>query len=111
MTEPETLWGIKINLRPSYERLKRDQKPQGSPEWLNPHQISLWQEQGLIIWNSAQKRLERLSGHEALELLGKLDSQDSWKTDGISITRQVHRIQLPAPSRGCRKKTRDRSNR
>ena len=105
MPEIEKTWGLKFNPSPSYERLKRDQKPQGSPEWLNPHQISLWQEQGLIIWNSGQKRLERLSGHEALDLLGKLDSQDSWKSEGISITRQIHRIQTQMPPRGRRNKT------
>jgi hypothetical protein len=105
MPESEKTWGLKFNPSPSYERLKRDQKPQGSPEWLNPHQISLWQEQGLIIWNNAQKSLERLSGHEALDLLGKLNSQDSWKSEGISITRQIHRIQTQMPPRVRRKKT------
>jgi len=105
MPEPEKSWGLKFNPSPSYERLKRDQRPQGSPEWLNPHQISLWQEQGLVVWNSTEKRLERLSGREALDLLEKLVSKDSWKADGISITRQVHRIQIPVPSRGRRKKT------
>lgn len=41
----------------------------------------------------------------ALDLLEKLVFQDSWKADGISITRQVHRIQIQAPPRGRRKKT------
>jgi hypothetical protein len=103
MSEPENIWGLKLNPSPGYERLKRDQRPQGSPEWLNPHQVSLWQEQGLVVWNSTEKRLKSLSGHEALELLEKLASQDSWKAEGISITRQVHRIHLPVPSRGRRK--------
>jgi hypothetical protein len=61
MAEPEKLWGFKFNLSSNYERLKRDQKPQGCPEWLNPQQISLWQEQGFVVWNGAEKRIERLS--------------------------------------------------
>jgi hypothetical protein len=105
MPELEKAWGLQFNLSPSYERLKRDQKPQGSPEWFNPYQTSLWQEKGLNVWNSTEKRMGLLSGHEALELLDKLVSQDSWKTEGISITRQVHKIQMQAPSRGRRKKT------
>ena len=105
MPEPEKLWGLKFNPSPSYERLKRDQRPQGSPEWLNPHQISLWQEQGLIVWNSAEKRMGRLSGQEALALLGKLVSQINWKAEGISITKQVHKIHTQVPPRGRRKKT------
>lgn len=105
MPEPEKLWGLKFNPSPSYEYLKRDQRPQGSPEWFNPHQISLWQEQGLIVWNSAEKRMERLAGQEALALLGKLVSQDNWKVDGISITKQVHKIHMQVSPRGRRKKT------
>ena len=104
MAEPEKLWGFKFNLSSNYERLKRDQKPQGCPEWLNPQQISLWQEQGFVVWNGAEKRIERLSGHEALALLGKLISIDNWKAEGISITKQVHKIQIPMQPRGRHKK-------
>lgn len=79
MPEPEKLWGLKFNPSPSYEYSKRDQRSQDSTEWFNPHQVSHWQEQGLIVWNSAEKRMERLSGQEALVLLGILVSQDNTK--------------------------------
>ncbi len=105
MSEPEKLWGLKFNPSTSYERLKRGQKPQGSPEWFNPYQDSLWQEQGLIVWNSTEKRMERLSGQAALALLGKLVSQDNWKVEGISITKQADKTHTQVPPRGRHKKT------
>lgn len=65
--------------------------PVGCPEWLEPHHFHTWQEQGLIIWNNTDKKIVITQGAEALRLLNGLTSQEAWKSDGISITRLVHR--------------------
>jgi hypothetical protein len=100
----ETTWGIRFNEHPDYQRLPKGQKSVGCPEWLDSHQILIWQEQGLIIWNNIDKKIENLPGAEAVKLLGELTTQDTWKSSGVSVTRLVHRIELNLPSRKKRKK-------
>jgi hypothetical protein len=99
----ESSWGMRFNEHPDYQRVPKGQKPVGCPEWLASHQILIWQEQGLIIWNNIDKKIEHLLGAEAMKLLGELTTQDTWKSSGISVTRLVHRIEL-LPSRKKRKK-------
>lgn len=100
----EKTWGMRFNQRPDYQRLSKGQKPQGCPDWFETRQISTWQEQGLVLWNNVNKRIEVLQGGEALKLLKELHSQDNWKSDGISVTRLVHKIEFQLPPRGRRKK-------
>lgn len=100
----EATWGLRLNEHPDYERLPKVQKPAGCPEWLESHQIHTWQEQGLIIWNNIDRKIEVLHGTELLKLLGELTSQDCWKSEGVSVTRLVHRIELNLPPRKKRKK-------
>ena len=100
----EKTWGMRFNQRPDYQRLNKGQRPQGYPDWFETSQINTWQEQGLILWNNIDKRIEALQGGEALRLLGELHSQDNWKLQGISVTRLVHKIEFQLPARGRRKK-------
>ncbi len=100
----EALWGMRFNERPVIQRVPKGQKPVGCPEWLDFHQIPNWQEQGLIIWNNTDKKIENLRGTEAARLLSELTTQDTWKSNGVSVTRFVHRIELNLPSRKKRKK-------
>lgn len=102
MTEKN--WGIRFNEFPDYQRIPKGQKPEGCPEWLESNQFQTWQKQGLIIWNNTDRIIETLHGTEALELLNALVSQDAWKSNGVSITRLVHRIEMNLPSRKKRKK-------
>jgi len=85
--------------------LTKGQKPQGCPEWLVGHQINTWQEQGLVLWNNIDKTIEALKGDEALTLLSQLQSQNSWKSEGISITRSVHRVKISSPPQSRPKQT------
>ncbi|MCL4528204.1 MAG: hypothetical protein M1282_02180 [Chloroflexi bacterium] len=101
----EATWGLRLNEHPNYQPFPKGQKPAGCPEWLESHQIHIWQEQGLIIWNNIDSKMEVLHGTEILRLLGELTSQDGWKSDGVSVTRLVHRIELNLPSRKKRKKS------
>jgi hypothetical protein len=101
----EKSWGMRFNKRPDYQRVPKGQKPVGCPEWLNSHQIPIWQEQGLIIWNNIDKKIENLRGAEAVRLLSELTTQDAWKSNGVSVTRLVHRIELNLPSRKKQKKS------
>lgn len=100
----EQTWGMHLNEHLDYQRLTKGQKPHGCPAWLEARQINTWQEQGLVVWNSIDKRIEALNGDEALSLLSQLQSQDGWKSEGISITRLVHRFKLPSPPQSQRKK-------
>ena len=59
----------------------------------------------MIVWNNVDKTIEALNGQYTLDLLEKLETQDSWKTDGISVTRLVSEISLETPPRGRRKKS------
>lgn len=100
----EKTWGMRFNQRPDYQRLSKGQKPQGCPDWFETRQISTWQEQGLVLWNNVNKHIEVLQGGESLKLLKELHFQDNWKSDGISVTRLVHKIEFQLPPRGRRKK-------
>lgn len=100
----ELTWGIRFNELPDYRRVGKGQKPEGCPEWFGERHFRNWQDQGLIIWNDIDRKIETLNGTEALKLLRELDSQDAWKSNGVSITRLVHRIELSPPSRKKRKK-------
>ena len=73
----EATWGIRFNEYPDYQRFHKGNKPEGCPEWLESHRISIWQEQGLIIWNNIDRKLESLRGTEALSLLHELSSQEA----------------------------------
>ena len=90
----EKTWGMRFNQYPEYQRLNKGQRPQGCPDWFETRQISTWQEQGLVLWNNVDKRIEALQGGEALRLLSELHSQDNWKSQGISVTRLVHKIEI-----------------
>lgn len=100
----EATWSMQFNEYPNYQRVPKGQKPEGCPEWLESHRIHNWQEQGLIIWNNIDRKIESLQGTESLRLLQELNSQDAWKSNGVSVTRLVHRIEIDLPSRKKRKK-------
>ena len=95
---------MRFNQYPVYQRLNKGQRLQGCPDWFETRQISIWQEQGLVLWNNVDKRIEALQGGEALRLLSELHSQDNWKSQGISVNRLVHKIEFQLPARGRRKK-------
>ena len=100
----EATWGIRFNEFPDYHRFGKGQKPEGCPEWLESHLFHTWQEHGVIIWDNSERKLEILNGTESLKLLHELNSQEIWKSNGVSITRLVHRFELKLPSRKKRKK-------
>lgn len=100
----ETTWGMQFNEHSNYQRIRKGQKPEGCPEWLESHQISTWQEKGLVIWNNIDRKIETLPASETLRLLSELNSHDTWKSNGVSVTRLVHRIEIDLPSRKKRKK-------
>ena len=100
----ELAWGMKFTQYGTYQRFKEGKKSADCPEWFRKKEIATWQENGLILWNNIDHKIERLQGIEALKLLDELQSDDSWKTKGISVTRQAFRIVYELPSRKKRKK-------
>lgn len=100
----ETTWGMRFNEHPDYQRVPKGQKPVGCPEWLEPQRIHIWQEKGLIIWNNADREIEAINGSDALRLLDELIANETWKSDGVSITHLVYRFEISLPSRKKQKK-------
>ena len=93
---PKPTWGMQFNEHLNYQHIQKGQKPEECPEWLESHQISTWQEKGLVIWNNIDRKIESLQASETLKLLRELNTQDEWKSKGVSVTRLVHRIELPS---------------
>jgi hypothetical protein len=67
--------------------------------------IRIWQEQGLILWDNFDKKIEVLHAAEALKLLSDLSSLEEWKSHGVSVTRLFHEVPISTPVRGKRKKS------
>ena len=101
----EATWGMRFNEYPDHQRVCKGQKPEGCPEWFESYHIRTWQEQGLILWNNIDKKIESLRAAESLTLLSDLNSQDGWKSQGVSVTRLFHQIPISTPARGRRKKS------
>jgi hypothetical protein len=100
----EATWGMRFNDYPDHQRVRKGQRPEGCPDWFESHHIRTWQEQGLVLWNNIDKRIESLRAADAIALLTDLKSQQAWKSRGVSVTRLVHQIPLNTPTRGKRKK-------
>ena len=98
-------WGMQFNQHPEYKRQPKSNQVSGYPEWFGQLQFNTLTAEGLIVWNNVDKTIEALNGQYTLDLLEKLETQDSWKTDGISVTRLVSEISLETPPRGRRKKS------
>lgn len=101
----EKAWGFCFNAQPAYRRYRKGERPSDCPDWFEARHIDTWQEQGLIVWNNLEKKIEHLGGGETLRLLDLLTSQDNWKSDGISITHLVSEFSMEVSPRGRRKKT------
>lgn len=100
----ESTWGMCFNPSPKYRRYSKSEKELNCPDWFEEPQVRIWQEEGLIVWNNIDKKIEALNGSYILRLLSQLESQDNWKTEGVSVTKQVTEISYEIPSRGRRKK-------
>ena len=100
----EDAWGIRFNQFPARNRFSKLEKLPDCPAWFEERQFNIWQEEGLIVWNNIDKKIESLNGSYALRLLNQLESQDNWKTEGISVTKQVTEISYEIPPRGRHKK-------
>lgn len=101
----ESTWGMCFNQSPKYRRYSQSEKAIDCPDWFDEPQFRVWQEEGLIVWNNIDKKIEALNGSYTLRLLSQLESQDNWKTEGISVTRLVAEISFEIPRRGRRKKS------
>lgn len=86
----EKTWGMRFNERPDFQHYTKGQSIPGCPDWFGMHEIDLWQEQGLMVWNNIDKKSKKISGQDMLRLLDQLGSQEKWKSEGVSITELVH---------------------
>lgn len=105
MDEPsERTWGIRFNGRSSYLYDQKGEYFSDCPNWLNPSQKRTWQEDGLVVWNNLDKKIEHLNGSATLRLLDQLLSDENWKVEGISITLLTQEFNIEIPHRGRNKK-------
>ena len=100
-----TSWGMRFNQHPEYKRFSTAENMPDCPDWFEQRQFNVWQEEGLIVWNNVDKKIEALNGSYTLRLLNQLESQNNWKTEGISVTKLVSEFSFEAHPRGRRKKT------
>ncbi len=99
------LWGMRFNQYPAHSRFSKLEKMPECPDWFEEREFNTWQEEGLIVWNNIDRKIEALNGSYTLRLLSQLESQDNWKTDGISVTKFVSEFSFEIPRRGRRKKS------
>ena len=97
-------WGMRFNPHPEYRRFSKSEQGSDNPDWFGQPEFNTLQEQGLIVWNNIDKKIQALNGNYTLRLLEQLETDDNWKTDGVSVTVQVTEISLETPPRGKRKK-------
>lgn len=100
----EKTWGMRLNEDRDYQQFKDYDRIPECPDWLDYYQVNIWKQQGLIIWDNAEKKIDRLSGFEAVELLSELSESDNWKIEGISNGHMVCEFEIKLPPRGRRKK-------
>ncbi len=74
------------------------------PAWATRWDQDCWRERGVVIWDEATQRLERLWASQVLKLLEAARADDSWRTIGIPITREG--TWLPLPKKPPRKRAR-----
>ncbi len=100
----EISWGMHFNDNSIYRHFDKTQRPPEYPGWLTSNQINTWQEQGFVLWNNSDKKIVALNGRKSLELLRRLESDNTWKTEGVSVTELVCQFEFEIPTRGRRKK-------
>ncbi|HEY5918488.1 MAG TPA: hypothetical protein VIU13_13825 [Chryseolinea sp.] len=101
----EAIWGMRFNEYPDHQRVRKRQRPEACLEWFESQHIRTWQEQGLILWNNIDKRIESRRAPEALKLLSDLNSLEDWKSQGVSVTHLFHQIRISTPTHSKRKKS------
>ena len=70
----EKTWGMRVNGQLSYEHFSKTRKAPHDPNWLRAQQISIWYEDGPVLWSNIDKKIVALKGHEALRLTASLFS-------------------------------------
>lgn len=69
------------------------------PEWIERHIRNCAGHYGAVIWDNRAKKVSDFSAGECLALLDRLINMTGWKESGVSLTKQVHRISLPAENK------------
>src|SRR5688500_8237610 len=80
--------GVRINTSRN-ESHRRDAPPEGCPAWAKPYDVWHWRRYGVVIWDNALEHVEVLSFIDAVKLLEELRASDTWKSEGVIITRTV----------------------
>lgn len=99
-SQTEQTWGVHINRR-GYEK---QSIPETCLPWIKPIEKSDWQSKGIVAWSEQAQRVEVLSVSHVLQLINFMRSNDTWKTEGIPITRRYTQIILPDNRKRKRKK-------
>jgi hypothetical protein len=104
-------WGAHIYTGTSQGKGDVKERPENCPEWVESADWHRWFRRGLVVWESASKAVGTLLAGEAIELLGKLRADTTWKKAGIPIIERhdnVLLLDVPARrKRGGKKKQPD----
>lgn len=102
-SQTEQTWGVQINRRGYGNK----SIPEACLPWIRPIEKNDWQKKGVVIWSNQAQQVEILSANHSLQLIDYMQTKDTWKAEGIPITRQYTRIVLPddrKKKKGNRKK-------
>lgn len=75
----QTTWEIHLNFEGHFA------SPPNCPAWLTQLQQQDWQQRGIVVWNANLHIVAHLYAGYALELLGYLQDNNAWKTEGLVI--------------------------
>lgn len=92
-------FGVKFNARAGYTSHRAP--PADCPAWANPAQAADWQ-QGVVLWQDADRRIVVLSGRRSLAYLAQLRSTQAWMTEGLRLTEEVVEYRSPQRRRSSK---------
>ena len=92
LQDEETSWGFRLN---RYEQFR----DRSYPAWANPLQRDKWGKAGLILWDSEQQQVTKLSWKQTAELLNHLQTHSEWRDKGLTVGEPVTRLSVSEPER------------
>lgn len=88
--EEEPEWGACVNTR--FER-----NPADFPSWVGKPDVLGWGDKGLFVWHRDSKTLTKLRPIEAVQLLDFLQTEETWKQQGIQVFETPGQLRLGDP--------------
>lgn len=89
-------WGVRIN-KGYGQSVSSASSSTAPPSWLRREERAIWQSGHVVIWDDSARKISELIASHTLELLEQLRTRGYWRTEGIPITRRVHKLKVAEP--------------